>query len=355
MNGLTLRHLRSGLVAALALCAALQGARAAPAAVPLIAPASPVWDAGKGFDFDLGKKKTIKTRQSVSGIACNLDARQRRVCLLAFDEGAQARYAVLKTDHLKPDASPVEFAGVAGELDAEAAATDGRYLYVTGSHSAKRSDCASNPGSRHVIRLPLDPATGQALPTGHGDTTRLWSLMQAQPALQAHVGERICLGRAPYGINIEGLAVQGGQLHFGFRGPVTDGVAPVLTVRADALFQGGDPQPRVSQLALGEHRGIRDMVAVSDGILLLAGPDDEDAGANVGWALYHWNGQPTPHRITPRPLAALDLRRVQLRSCDKTLKPEAITVLKETPQTYTVLILSDGMCDGGAMVFEVAR
>ena len=69
------------------------------------------------------------------------------------------------------DAEPVVLRASTGELDAEGAATDGRYFYVTGSHSAKRGDCASNPGSRHVIRFRLDPATGRALRSPAGSAS----------------------------------------------------------------------------------------------------------------------------------------------------------------------------------------
>ena len=347
------------------------------AAIPLVKPTSGPWEVGAGFAFDLGKKKILKTRQSVSGIACNLDARQQRVCLLAFDEGVQARYATAADQRLVPDSEAVVLrtASEDSELDAEAAATDGRYFYVTGSHSAKRSDCASNPGSRHVIRFRLDPSTGRALrspannPAGalvdYADTDRLWDIMQTQPALAAHVGERKCLGSEPpskaplmagqQGVNIEGMAVQGGRLYFGFRGPVVGGVAKVLAVNADALFAGGDPQAAVTRIALGAHRGIRDMVAVKNGLLLLAGPDDGPANKAVGWTLVLWDGKDSGQTVAPKVLAALDLSGVKLRGCDEELKPEAITVLEETPQTYKLLVLSDGMCDGGPLAFTVAR
>ena len=146
----------------------LSASAIAQPASPSVQPDSGPWDSGAGFHFELKKKKLQKTRQSVSGIACNLNAAQQRVCLLAFDEGAEARYATLDRQALRIDAEPVVLLGTTEELDAEAAATDGRYFYVTGSHSAKRGDCASNPGSRHVIRFRLDPATGRALrsPTG---------------------------------------------------------------------------------------------------------------------------------------------------------------------------------------------
>ena len=235
-----------------------------------------------------------------------------------------------------------------------------------------------------MIRFRLDPATGRALrspannPAGalvdYLDTSRLWDILQAQPALAAFVGERKCLGSEPpskapslagqQGVNIEGLAVQGGRLYFGLRGPVLSesggaggagSVAKVLAVNADALFAGGDAQATVTNIALGAHRGIRDMVAVKNGLLLLAGPDDSAANKGVGWTLAWWDGKASRQTVTPKVLAALDLRGVKLRGCDEELKPEAITVLEETPQAYKLLVLSDGMCDGGPLAFTIAR
>ena len=359
----TLRFVHLALLAAgLVLCAGASG-QLPP---PRVQPDSGPWDSGAGFHFDLDKKKLKKARQSVSAMACSVDTRQRRICLLAFDEGTQARYAQLGDKVLTPDAEPVVLRATAEELDAEGAATDGQYFYVTGSHSAKRGDCASNPGSRHVLRFRVDPATGRALrsPAGSGaladyaDTGRLWSIMQAQPELAPHVGENKCLGDQQ-GVNIEGLAVQGGRLYFGFRGPVLQGVAHVLAVDADALFDARatrDAKAALTRLALGQNRGIRDMIAVKTGFLLLAGPDDKPTSRDAGWVVAWWDGQPAEGRVVqPKLLAALDLSGVKLRKCDKELKPEAMTVLEETPATYKLLVLSDGMCDGGPLVFTLAR
>ena len=358
------------------LASALTFGAGAQQQLPRIQSDSGPWDSGAGFDFDLGQKKIKKTRQSVSGIACNLNARQERVCLVVFDEGAQARYASVGDKAWTVDAEPVVLRDTADELDAEGAATDGRYVYVTGSHSAKRGDCASNPGSRHLIRLRLDPATGRTLRSRAGgalveraDTGRLWAIMQAQPELAPHVGERKCLGSEPpdeaprlagqQGVNIEGLAVQGGRLYFGFRGPVLKDTALVLAVDADALFDAQaarDPKATVTRLALGANRGIRDMVAVKTGFLLLAGPDDSRASQGAGWVVAWWDGQSAEGRVVqPKILAALDLSRVKLRKCDKELKPEAMTVLEETPAAYKLLVLSDGLCDGGPLAFTLAR
>ena len=73
--------------------------------------------------------------------------------------------------------------------------------------------------------------------------------MASLPELKDHVGDNMCLGteapeEGPHpgkrGVNIEGLAIKGGRLFFGFRGPAVDGTAKILAVDADALFSGAD-------------------------------------------------------------------------------------------------------------------
>lgn len=354
------RHLRQSALALLVACTGLAShAQTPPAAV---APTGGIWSSGAGFTFDLKKKKATKTRQSLSGIACAPNAAQQQVCLAAFDEGAEARFATVGASQLVPDNQDWgTLPGIRGELDAEAATTDGRYFYATGSHSAKRSDCRSNPGSRHVLRFRRDPATGRALRDANGalvdyaETGRLWSVLQAQPTLRAYVGGCLDVRVGQQGVNIEGLAVRDGRLYFGLRGPVLDGVAQVLSVDADALFSGGDVRAAVIPLPLGPHRGIRDMVAVHSGFLLLAGPDDDPSSQHIGWTVVWWDGKGSPGTPTLRTLASLDLNGVRLRACDKEIKPEALAVLGETPQSYSLLVLSDGLCDGGPLAFTVPR
>ena len=366
-NRSCVHHAAAAVGLSLLVCCGLAFAQPpSPAQAPVVAPSGVIWDSGDGFAFDVKAKKLQKTRQSASGIACTVNASQQRVCLVAFDEGTQAGFATVKEGSLVPDPQAFSFKGLQGELDAEGAATDGQYVYITGSHSAKRADCASNPDSRLVLRLQLDPNSGRAVPASLKTSGRLWSLMQAQPELAAYVGERKCLGTEPppkapglsgqQGINIEGLAVRDGRLMFGFRGPVIHGAAAfTLAVDAKALFDGGDARPQVTRLALGVHRGIRDMVAVSDGVLVLAGPDDDGDSEAVGWAIFHWDGKASPGLVQPRLLARLDLSGVKLRSCDAEIKPEALTVLQESSGSYQLLMLSDGLCDGGPMVLTLQK
>ena len=280
-----------------------------------------------GFSFP-----SIKTRRALSGIACPASKSNERLCLAVFDEGAEARHLTINDEAYVPDDNEqVALRQGNIELDAEAAATDGAFYYVAGSHSAKRNDCANNPESRHVIRFRVDPKSGRALRNVRGtlvdyaDTDRLWSILSTTHELQAHVGDSMCLGTEPprdapqltgkRGINIEGLAVKNGRLFFGFRGPVDDGRAHILAVNADGLFSGKDARPTRVSVNVGKGRAIRDLLAVSDGVLVLAGPDDDEKNASVGMdrlALGRAGRHLIP-KAKSRPLANLDLSNVKLR------------------------------------------
>jgi hypothetical protein len=336
-------------------------------AVPDVKPLSGPWEGGK-FAFS---SHGNKIRKSVNGISCTAKAGADPTCLIAFDEGVEARFVVLGTDGYGIDNEPVVLRKSDAELDAEAAATDGEYYYVTGSHSAKRSTCESNPGSRRLIRFSVDPASGKALReggtlAGYDDSDELWRVMATVPELRDYVGEGMCLGAEPppdapslkgrRGVNIEGMAASGGKLHFGFRGPAKDGTVPILTVDAKALFSRTDSHPRVTTFFVGEGRGIRDMTAFKDGMLVLAGPDDDEASKDRGWTVSLWDGaQIGAAVVRPSVLAKLDLSEVALRECDKEIKPEAISVVGTSTDHVDVVIMSDGMCDGGPLKFRLNR
>lgn len=327
---------------------------------PVVKPDSGPWEVSKEFNLEK------KTRRSVSGIAC-VPGTGERVCVLVFDEGVQARHAVLREGRLTAESRPIVLLSAGRELDAEGAATDGQYVYVTGSHSMSRNRCAENPDSRHVVRFRIDQA-GRALRdqsaglVGYQDSERLWTIMSNEEALKEHVGK--CLGtqspekktrlKGGRGVNVEGLAVKDGHLYFGFRGPARDGTVPVLSVHADTLFGSQPLKPVMFRLAVGEGRGIRDMLAVRDGFLILAGPDDDERKEQPTYMLLFWDG--TAETATmPRPLAHLDVSNVKRPTCDKETKPEALALISESPGEYRVLVLSDGMCDGGPLTFTVRR
>ncbi len=243
------------LVPSILLCAL--AAASAQEAPPVIKPVGGVWKAEQAFSF---AKKSRKHRQSLSGVACTTQSPAGLVCLAVFDEGEGARFFTIGDGVIQPRNGDIRIAKPKGELDAEGAATDGKFFYVTGSHSAQRNSCASNPASRYVIRFQVNPATGRALRSKRGElagyesSTRLWSIMASVPELKEHVGEQMCLGPNPFQhrrrqwqarVNIEGVAVRADKLYFGFRGPASGGKALVLAVETDALFGKSEARPAV--------------------------------------------------------------------------------------------------------------
>nr|WP_249782083.1 MULTISPECIES: DUF3616 domain-containing protein [unclassified Bradyrhizobium] len=332
--------------------------------VPTVKPVAGPWEAGQ-FIFP---SHANKARKSLSGIACNTGAGSP--CLVVFDEGTLAHYVVVSSSGYVIDNAAVPLRSSDEELDAEGATTDGKYFYVTGSHSAKRKTCESNPGSRHVIRFAIDPTSGRAkLDTSqhfadYKDTDALWRLMSSLPALSDSIGEQKCLRTEPpekapnlkgqRGVNIEGVAIRNGTLHFGFRGPAKDARAPILSVDAVALFESDTPKADATLVEVGEGRGIRDLVQVNDGVLVLAGPDDDVANEKAGWILGLWDGVHADVAKLKN-VTGLGLDDVKLRKCDDELKPEALAVLRDVSDEYELVILADGMCDGGPLKFVIPR
>jgi hypothetical protein len=275
-----------------------------------------------------------------------------RRCIAVFDEGGEARYAIIDGTRLVPQPERIVLLAGKGELDAEGAAHDGRFVYVTGSHSRKRSGDA-NSDSRHVLRLVLQP-DGRVQPSSPpvDDKGRLWNLMSADPTLGPFADKR--LGKDGHGINIEGLAVRDGQLYFGFREPAKDRTTYILRVAADPLFEGGDLAAKLfTAIDVGKASGIRDLLAVPEGLLVLVGPDDDSK--DVPWWIGFWDASDASDTIRIEPLAELKLPKASGGDCQKEIKPEAMTLLADGSDFRRLLILSDGMCDGGPMTFRIPK
>jgi hypothetical protein len=327
---------------------------------PAASPESVTWTVAGGFSFE---KKPAKTRESFSGIACPPPSGSPRRCIAAFDEGIEARYVTVDTGTFGPEPDRIVLLAGGKELDAEGAAREGDTVYVTGSQSPFRSPCAPRPDSRHVFRFKVDQETGKATLDASGkpidlqeDYGNLWKYMNKNDVLHKFIGNKKCLGKPDHAVNIEGLAARDGMLYFGFREPARGQHTYILPVKADELFsRAGIKNAEPIKIKVGSGSGIRDMLAVRDGFLLLIGPDDDNA-SGVGWSIALWDGSASKD---PTPLAALNLSGVQPRPCSlggsTDRKPEAMAVLEEGSDFYRLLILSDGMCDGGPMSFRVQK
>jgi hypothetical protein len=325
-----------------------------------VSPEPLVWSVAPPFSF---ASKPKKTRRSISGIACPAPSGATRLCVAAFDEGVEARFVAIDGSAMfpKPDRI-VLLPNSDGELDAEAAAQDGDTIYIAGSHSPGRKNCEERKASRHVFRL-VSSAGQIAIKDDDGS---LWKLMREHAVLGKFVGPDFCpgsialTGHKTQAVDIEGMAARNQQLYFGFRGPALNAEAYIARVGADALFSDGNAPLQLFSLKTAPGRSIRDLLAVPDGILILEGPDDDSPA--VDWHITFWNGNEESNNtvapvipIITKDLAILDLSKVQLSDCDEELKPEAMTLLEDGANFRRILILSDGMCDGGPMSFQIDK
>jgi hypothetical protein len=289
-----------------------------------------------------------KANEAFSGFACATAG----ICVLAVDEGRQGAFMRIKGERLVYVGKPFEFDEVKKELDAEAAAVDDSYFYVTGSHAAKRETCCDNPDSRRIFRLTVD-GNGDLGTIAHSE--RLWDAMRNLPELASYVVPGDCRCDAAPGRNradIEGMAAANGRLFFALRAPNVEGNAYIVGVDAKALFEGGDLRPSLTKIHLGADRGFRDLTIADREALALVGPSD--SGSAGEFSIVELPGLTKGAPVEAKELARLDLSAVRLKKGER-LKPEAITPLDIKPGRYRLLVLSDGGEDGAPLVFTIPR
>jgi hypothetical protein len=240
------------------------------------------------------------------------------------------------------------FGDKALELDAEGVTYDNGSFYVIGSHGRPRQEEDKSPAeiaartraSRHLYRIDLalrgvDLLTGRLTP----GAAAIVESAPLDPWIKADQRLASELPLAQNGLTIEGLAVKGGVLTLGFRGPSVEGAAVVLSLPLLALFEAKPGQASVELLPLGvdtngKARGIRDIVAVADGFVGIAGsvtdPADKSYEIRRGdYALFWWDGKAAPT------LRDLDGYGVQI-------KPEALVPLEFRAGKMRALLLFDG-------------
>lgn len=234
------------------------------------------------------------------------------------------------------------------EIDAEGVACEGDSYYVIGSHGLAKKTGDLQANRYKLFRLKVDPQTG--LPDSRAGSIQaagLVDIFQNDPILSKHFDKPL----QQKGVNIEGLAVRDGTLYVGLRNPNLEGMAFVIEVKAADVFAGaGRPKYTLHRLALGRGLGIREIVAAKSCFLIIAGnagsepseeyPQAEDYDGDRGFALFAWDGKGTQtHRIGPIP--------------DPPAKAEAMTILDESPDQATVLMLFDGVNGGQPTVYRI--
>lgn len=344
------------------------GVRVDPRKYPVITPIDPVT-----FNGEIEEPKDISAIAATSNQRFLVIGSDETRQIQVLEQGAGA-YNVQHSILIPPGHD--EDADEDDEIDIEGITRYGNNdtFFVVGSHSRKRKnilkkkyqdepyrdnkkkfekDPKREKSRERLIRLQLNPETGKLVPESLKDV-KLRDLLDENKVLKLF---RKIPGKEN-GINIEGVASDSKNLFLGFRGPVLrHGFVPVL------VFAPAEPESAQLRYVSFQGQGIRDMTAVKDGFLVIAGPVGD---AQLPCKLYFWNGRdclPGVRQDPNTPVGEVELLGtipppLGAKPKEKAkAKAEGIVVLKQEDggKSFEVLIVYDGVKAGAPSRFRVTR
>jgi hypothetical protein len=326
--------------------------------------------------------------RGISGMAClEPGGDGLRQCLVINDEERAAQVATLTAQALTPnsDKGLVKFVEQDGgidnvvgtmpqphcpkpdpeksdELDGEGVAFAEDRFYVAGSHSCSRKKGEFNRSAFLLGRFKIegpDHIRGSNQPK----IEHTWRLADVLPHITVHMNpEESDAARNIFDENqpnVEGIAIVKGRLYAGLRTPYHDGGVSIVSAKVDDLFAEKDKPLKPEIVAESRSReilvrlppdtGIRDLAAMNDGgLLILTGPTLEQP--KVDYRLYRLK-ELNPGVVDPQLLGVLPKEMVPGK--DEVAKAETVTIVGETKDKATVLILYDNVDEGFPTLHEV--
>jgi hypothetical protein len=244
------------------------------------------------------------------------------------------------------------------ELDIEGIARfkDTNVFYVAGSHSLKRTLLEPNatkeqnlaaleqivfePSRFHIYRLEMDLRTLKPISKrGIG----LYRLLSLNPVLKRFIQ----IPSKENGVDIEAIAVKGDEgdkLHLGFRGPVLrENLVPIM------ILDFNKPEDYKLRYLDLDGLGIRELVKVKGGFLIIAGPSGGERGE---FLIYYWDGD---DGVPDRGKTKSKLKLLGQLPTPRGAKAEGMTLLEETKEHYDVLVVYDGVVRGLPERFRIPK
>jgi len=279
--------------------------------------------------------------------------------MIGSDEGSAVQ--VLEAD--RPDSYRVQstiplYGDPEIEADIEAITIENLRVYVAGSHGLvrKKVEYPSDPDDRRYERnrerlteVEHQDARNRLFRfsiAADGRRTTPIDVINLRTVLasDAVIGRFLAIPGKEGGVDIEGMAADGDSLYVGFRGPVLrQNFVPVVKLNFD--------RPSAYErlyVNLGGY-GIRDLLKVSGGLLIVAGPMGD---ADQPCELYFWDGSDC---VPGRDRTPAELRKLGTIPAPKGGKAEAIALLAETAEHWTLLVLYDSVDEGGPRKLKVTR
>lgn len=290
--------------------------------------------------------KDAEARRNISGAACAPTTPALRSCLAVNDQKKYAQFFSIAGEKIVPGAVMRLLGDNAdSDPDTEGVAFHRGYFYMTGSHGVARKSAKEKTAPFTVFRFKVDAQTGK--PAFEVSDKQLSAQIEKSTALRAAIRAADPVGiyaerpLGQNGVNIEGLALDGDRIYFGFRGPSVEGRAFIISAAIEGMFGMKPLDPKTHPLALGPNTGIRDLAPADDGMLLLSGAVNEQS---ITPAVWRWS----PSTGNLKKLA-------DLADTPHGAKAETLLVLEQTPEQYRVLIMYDGPDNGAPMEYRIPR
>ncbi|MDJ0806050.1 MAG: DUF3616 domain-containing protein [Gammaproteobacteria bacterium] len=288
----------------------------------------------------------IEEDQDLSGLVIVDD-----FLLVGSDEGHAIQLLVRQQENVWRIQSSIRLSDARDETDLEALCFAQDYLYAVGSHSRRRRVCKLDYKAKknlkrltkvdrqksreRLYRIPFDRQHGTF---GTPKSISLMKLLRADPVMRRFVK----IPSKENGVDIEGLAIANGCLYLGFRGPVLrSNLVPVWSLEFESPH-------KYQQLFVDlKGQGIRDMVTINAGFLILSGPVNDMPGV---FQLWYWDGQDQ--------LPAID-REYQPAKCLGEIdavdgaKAEGLAIMSQGMNSVDLLVMYDSIAKGGCALFRV--
>ena len=197
----------------------------------------------------------IKEDKDISAVSCI----KNKFCLLASDETNFLQAFKVVGSNLEIYGKEIELGKFKKENDIEALTNDGVYFYAIGSHGLSRKSGKYQNSRYKLFKILLN---------NRAELVDI-SYLPLASILANHedLGKYFKKSLQSNGINIEGLAYNGGKLYLGFRAPLVMGNAQVLSIKINDFSLSGSKLHSVNL----NGQGIRSLEFFNDDLYGITG------------------------------------------------------------------------------------
>ena len=196
----------------------------------------------------------------LSAISCM----KKDLCMVASDE-TNALQVVSVENNIVKLINTISLGKFKKENDLEGLTHDGTYFYAVGSHALSRKKNKYQPSRYKIFRILLDD---------EGSLIQLKVKSLESLLSKSKLSNYLKKSTKRNGINIEGLASDRGLLYLGFRSPVLNGKAQILSFSTKNFWDNDDHLSSLLTIDVGQSRGIRSFEIRNGEFFIVAGPSE---------------------------------------------------------------------------------